>query len=147
MRSLSLSHLFALGTTSVPGLTCARVRECTSATKALDPPTRGSFVAAMAAIGIPDSTAGVPSTEGGDASARLRASLFLPRVGRLYSGCVSLAPTRGLSFDPLHGTRRFPFLSCRRASLSVSVPPQPSATEHPLPHSLYAHNRAFNPAN
>lgn len=41
----------------------------------------------------------------------------------------SLTPTRGLSFDPLHGTRQFPFLSKRAALLSISVSPQPSSAE------------------
>lgn len=117
-----------------------RVREYIHVTKAMDPPTRGSFVAAMAAIGIPDTTVRLPSNEGGDASARLRASLFLPRVGPLYSDSVSLTPTRGLSFDPLHGERRLPFLSSRRASLCL----RPSSAED-SPH--YPRGRAFNPIN
>lgn len=58
------------------------------------------------------------SDEGGDASARLRASLFLPRC--LYSpNSTSLSPTRRLSFDPRHGTRgKIPhFKACAFLSL------------------------------
>lgn len=63
-----------------------------------------------------------PSDEGGDASARLRASLFLSQC--LYSlNSTSLSPMRKLSFDPRHGTRgEIPSLRPARFFLSVFSP-------------------------
>lgn len=64
------------------------------------------------------------SDEGGDASARLRASLFLTQC--LYSlNSTSLSPMRRLSFDPRHGTRgKIPSLRPARFFLSVFSPPR-----------------------
>lgn len=63
-----------------------------------------------------------PSDEGGDASARLHASLFLSQC--LYSlNSTSLSPMRRLSFDPRHGTRgEIPSLRPARFFLSVFSP-------------------------
>lgn len=69
-----------------------------------------------------------PSDEGGDASARLRASLFLLQC--LYSlNSTSLSPMRWLSFDPRHGTRgEIPSLRPARFFLSVFSPLYSSRT-------------------
>lgn len=114
--------------------------------KALDPPTRGLFVTAMAAIGIFDSTIRAKSRRWRRVCAPLS---FYRGTFIRQTFCDSLSPTRRLSFDPHYGTFRSPPFSDLRVPLFVSLsrararnlvdllPPQPllSRTPH-FPHTV-----------